>query len=76
MYLVWEILVLLVCFVCVAEIWYIVDKCHHCGTPNPSVSDRKLIEDMDNMSSSSTVIPLLFFGFILAIIIAVVLAFG
>jgi hypothetical protein len=64
------------CLECDAEIWDNADKCHECGTPNPSVSDRKLIEDMDNMLHSSTVIPLLFFGFILAIIIAVVLAFG
>ena len=64
------------CLECDAEIWDNADKCHECGTPNPSVSDRKLIEDMLSMSSSSTVIPLLFFGFILAIIIAVVLAFG
>ncbi len=69
-------MVLVECLECDAEIWDNADKCHHCGTPNCSVSDRKLIEDMDNMSSSSTVIPLLFFGFILAIIIAVVLAFG
>jgi hypothetical protein len=69
-------MVLVECLECDAEIWDNADKCHECGTPNPSVSDRKLIEDMDNMLHSSTVIPLLFFGFILAIIIAVVLAFG
>ena len=61
------------CLECDAEIWDNADKCHECGTPNPSVSDRKLIEDMDK---SLHKISLLFFGFILAIIIAFVLAFG
>jgi hypothetical protein len=65
--------ILVECLECDAEIWDNADKCHHCGTPNCSVSDRKLIEDMDKSVGK---ISLLFFGFLLAIIIAVVLAFG
>jgi hypothetical protein len=65
--------ILVECLECDAEIWDNADKCHHCGTPNCSVSDRKLIEDMDKSAGK---IFLLFLGFLLAIIIAVVLAFG
>ena len=66
-------MVLVECLECDAEIWDNADKCHECGKPNPSVSDRKLIEDMDKSAGK---IFLLFLGFLLAIIITAVLAFG
>jgi len=65
--------ILVKCFECEGEIWDNADKCHHCGTPNCSVSDRKLIEDMDKSVGK---IFLLFLGFLLVIIITAVLAFG
>ena len=66
-------MVLVECLECEAEIWDNADKCHHCGTPNCSVSDRKLLEALDK---SVDKIFLLFLGFLLAIIITAVLAFG
>ena len=66
-------MVLVECLECDAEIWDNADKCHECGTPNCSVSDRKLLEALDK---SVDKIFLLFLGFLLAIIITAVLAFG
>ena len=69
-------MILVECLECDAEIWDNADKCHECGTPNPSVSDRKLIEDMDKSADKIFLLFLLFLGFLLAIIITAVLAFG
>ena len=67
-------MILVECLECDAEIWDNADKCHHCGTPNCSVSDRKLIEDLDksvdNILQNSLILILL------AIILIAVLAFG
>jgi len=67
-------MILVECLECDAEIWDNADKCHHCGTPNCSVSDRKLVEDLDksvdNILHNSLILILL------AIILIAVLAFG
>ncbi len=67
-------MILVECLECDAEIWDNADKCHHCGTPNCSVSDRKLIEDLDksvdNILQNSLILILL------AIILIAVLVFG
>jgi len=67
-------MILVECLECDAEIWDNADKCHHCGTPNCSVSDRKLVEDLDksvdNIFHNSLILILL------AIILIAVLAFG
>ena len=49
------------------------DKCHHCGTPNCSVSDRKLLEALDKSVGK---IFLFFLGFLAIMLIIAVLAFG
>jgi hypothetical protein len=43
--------ILVECLECDAEIWDNADKCHECGTPNCSVSDRKLLEALDKSFS-------------------------
>ena len=67
-------MILVECLECDAEIWDNADKCHHCGTPNCSVSDRKLIESLDksvdNILHNSLILILL------AIMLIAVLAFG
>ena len=67
-------MILVECLECDAEIWDNADKCHHCGTPNCSVSDRKLVEDLDksvdNILHNSLILILL------AIILIAVLVFG
>ncbi len=67
-------MILVECLECDAEIWDNADKCHHCGTPNCSVSDRKLVEDLDksvdNIFHNSLILILL------AIILIAVLVFG
>ena len=67
-------MILVECLECDAEIWDNADKCHHCGTPNCSVSDRKLVENLDksvdNILQNSLILILL------AIILIAVLAFG
>ena len=67
-------MILVECLECDAEIWDNADKCHHCGTPNCSVSDRKLVEDLDksvdNILHNSLILILL------AIMLIAVLAFG
>ena len=66
-------MVLVECLECDAEIWDSADKCHECGTPNCSVSDRKLIEALDK---SVHKVLLLFLGFLAIMLIIAVLAFG
>jgi len=66
-------MVLVECLECDAEIWDNADKCHHCGTPNCSVSDRKLIEALDKSVGK---IFLFFLGFLAIMLITAVLAFG
>ncbi len=67
-------MILVECLECDAEIWDNADKCHHCGTPNCSVSDRKLVENLDksvdNILQNSLILILL------AIILIAVLVFG
>ena len=67
-------MILVECLECDAEIWDNADKCHHCGTPNCSVSDRKLVKDLDksvdNILHNSLILILL------AIILIAVLVFG
>jgi len=61
-------MVLVKCLECDDWISDNADTCHHCGTPNCSVSDRKLVEAMDKSVGK---IAKIFLGFLLAIMLIV-----
>ena len=62
-------MVLVKCLECDDWISDNTDTCHHCGTPNCSVSDRKLVEAMDKSVGK---IANIFLGFLLVIMLIVV----